>query len=316
MEKCRVRKESTFLLNNYYNTSKTSLLIFHFDPFLFLSSQARLKQALVKQVDIDGKDLYVIDNFFSEEESEHMRSFSKRATFSVHSYGSQEAIEKGEKPALSMNSKERWNFFSNPPSAMHEFYKLLGSLAHSMDAEVTTLPWDLCADGTNTSSVVGNFLEEVSYQSMELGKHKDSDPEKGISFGIPILHADKEGLFYDPTFVNGEEGKPWIISAMLYTTDERFLSKYQMGTVFYKDNKQEALFTSCHNMRLIFFEGDIVHSIEESRIPSDLKTWRTSYVFKLVINPRKKEESMKAKFSDFFNTFNIEKSILKSSSRL
>lgn len=316
MEKCSIRKNTTSLLNDYYNTNKTSLLIFHFDPFLFPSSKIRMKQALIKQIDIEGKDLYVIDDFFSKDEGELMRDFSKKATFSIYSYGSQEAIEKGERPARSMNSKERWSFFSSPLPAMQEFYKLLANFAYLMDAEITTLPWDLCAQGTNTSSVVGNFLEEVSCQSMELGKHRDSYPERGVSFGIPILYGKENGRFYDPTFINGEEGKPWVISAMLYTTEEGFLPEYQMGTVFYKDNEKECLFTNCYNMRLVFFEGDIVHSIEESKIPSDLKTWRISYVFKLVINPRKQGESMKRKFSEIFKTFNPEKSVLKHGSRI
>ena len=316
MEKCSIRKDATFLLNDYYNTSKTSLLIFHFDPFFFLSSKERMHKSLIKQVDIDGKDLYVIDGFFSKSEAELMRGFSKRATFSIPSYGSQEAIEKGEKPARSMNSKERWSFFANPPSAMQEFYKLLANFAHEMDAEITTLPWDLCAQGTNTSSVVGNLLEEVSYQSMELGKHRDSHPKKGISFGIPVLHSNEKGAVYSSSFANGEEGKPWVISAMIYATEENFSPEYQMGTVFYKDSEKECLFTNCHNMRIVFFEGDIIHSIEESKIPSNLKTWRISYVFKLVINPRNKKESMKVKFSEIFKTFNPEKSVLKHGSRI
>lgn len=316
MEKCSIKKGSTFLLNDYYNTSKTSLLIFHFDPFLFHSTEERMRQSSIRHVDIEGKDLYVVDDFFSKHEAESIRSFSEKATFSIHSYGSEEAIAKGERPARSMNSKERWNFFSSPPEGIQEFYKLLANMAYLMDAEITTLPWDLCAQGTNTSSVVGNFLEQVSYQSMELGKHRDSYPKKGISFGIPILYEKEEKLFYDSTFINGEEGKPWVISAMIYVTEENFLSHYQMGTVFYKDNEKECLFTECHNARVVFFEGDILHSIEESKIPSDLKTWRVSYVFKLVINPKDKHLSMKQKFSEIFNTYSIQKSALKHGIRI
>lgn len=315
LEKCSIRKSSTFLLNNYYDTPKTSLLIFHFDPFLFHCTGVRMHKARIQHIDLSGKDLYVVDDFFSSSEAEQVRVFSRGASFSVHSYGSREAIEKGEKPARSMSGRERWNFFSNPPIAVHELYKWFATLSDAMEAEVTTLPWDLCAQDTNTSSVVGNFLEEVTYESMEFGKHHDSNPETGISFGIPILYS-KEKNFYGETFMNGEKGKPWIISVMLYAAEDNFLPEYRMGTVFYDEKSKCSVFSKCFNTRLVLFEGDILHSIERSDIPAFLKTWRISYVFKLVINPRKENASMKELFRDFMGQYSPKKKIVQETTRI
>jgi hypothetical protein len=62
-----------------------------------------------------------------------------------------------------------------------------------------------------------------------------------------------------------------------------------------------ALRADCRNMRIIFFEGDIFHSMEESRIPDNVKTWRVSYVFKMVMNPREKDQNIKKCFSEYIS---------------
>lgn len=72
-----------------------------------------------------------------------------------------------------------------------------------------------------------------------------------------------------------------------------------MGTVFYKDNEEIAIRANCQNMRLVLFESNILHSIEESKIPASVKTWRVSYVYKLLFNPRKKEQNIKQLFHDW-----------------
>lgn len=293
----KIRKSATHLTNALYDTPQTSLLVFHFDPVASPSSDLRLQRSAIKHVSIEGKDVYIIDDFFTETEGEELRSYSKNATFSRNSYGSAEAIERGERPARSMNGKERWQFFSRPPQAMQEFFKLLSTLAHRMHAEIATLPWELCDSTSNGSpSVIGNRLEEASFESMELGTHQDCNPEKGIPFAVPVLYSTKEE-FHPSSFINGETGRPWIVSAMIYSTDAEYSLNMRMGTVFYKNSREIALRTDCRNTRLVLFEGDIFHAIEESQIPENLKTWRVSYVFKLVVNPKREGESMRSVLS-------------------
>ena len=316
IDRSQIRKDTAILTGEGYNTPNTSLIFFHFEPIAESSLETREKNCLVKQAAFDGKDLYLLDGFFTKEESFEMQSFSKSASFSRQSYGSPEAIEKGQKGAKSMNGKERWKFFSNPPEAVQEVYRLLGSFAHQLDADISTLPWELCDQTMHGSpAVIANFLEESSHESMGFGKHQDSNPEEGIPFGIPILY--EEGKYHPNQFANGKEGNPWLITLMLYTADPAFSPDYQMGTAFYQKDGSLALRANCLNMRIVFFEGDIFHTMEESNLPPDTKTWRVSYVFKLVVNPRKKEQCVKKSFQELMGRFpsGIEKLSLGPDSR-
>lgn len=308
-EKPNIKKTTAPLLDNIYTHPNTSPLTFQFESQLFTSSDSRLQSASIKRAVIGEKDLYIFDDFFLPSEREEMQYFSKSASFSRDSYGSPEAIENGEKPARSMNGKERWQFFSHPPAAITEVYKLCATLGAKLHADITTLPWELCDQSSNGSpAVIANKLEEASVESRELGKHKDCNPASRVSFGIPILYS-HEKEFHPHTFANGATGKPWLISVMVYTTAEEFLSEYCLGTVFYDHDDNIALRVNCLNMRLVLFEGDISHSIEESKIPSGVKTWRISYVFKLIVNPKDQDLSVKKTFSDLMSPFCKDKNL-------
>ncbi|MES2121583.1 MAG: hypothetical protein V4492_02255 [Chlamydiota bacterium] len=301
----KITKGRADLMNPLYDTPQTSLLFFQFDPVPFPSSTTRLQNSAVKRASIEGKEVYLIDGFFTASESAELRNYSQNASFSRNSYGSAEAIEKGERPARSMNGKERWQFFARPPQAIHELFKLFGDLAHRMNAEITTLPWELCDErGNGSPSVIGNRLEEASLESMELGMHQDCNPENGIPFAIPVLYGSGEEV-HPSSFINGDQGRPWIVSAMVYSTGEDFIPEYRMGTAFYTQDKTVALRADCKDMRLVIFEGDIFHTIEESAFPENAKNWRVSYVFKLLINPKAKERSMREVFSRLLPRFSL-----------
>ena len=83
---------------------------------------------------------------------------------------------------------------------------------------------------------------------------------------------------------------------MVYVAEEGFLPDYRMGTVFYQKDGTIAVRADCTHMRMVLFEGDIFHSMEESKIPMDVKMWRVSYVFKMIVNPKREGESMKTAF--------------------
>lgn len=301
--KIRKEKDSVVLLNERYNTPNTSLLLFHFEPLPFVSSDLRLKDCSIEHFSVEKKDIYIFDNFFIEKEGISLRDYSRNATFSRSSYGSQESREKGEEPARSMNNKEKWEFFAKPPQPIKEIYKLLGLLALRMNADICTLPWDLCDQNICASAVATNRLERVTKESMDMGKHEDFNTEKGIPFGIPILY-EKEKKFFPGNFINGDPGKPWLVTLMVYATEDNFLvPEYGIGTIFCKKNGEIALRGDCRHMRFVLFEGEILHSIEESKIPSQINTWRVSYVFKLMINPREAGKSMKTAFYDFLKSY-------------
>lgn len=295
----KITKKNAILIDDYYCNTNTSTITFQFDSQHFPSSESKLRKSLIKHGLIDGKDLYIVDHFFQEVEGEEMRSFSQKTTFSRNSYGSPEAIEKGEKPARSMNGKERWQFFAKPPNAIHEVYKLFSTLGDKLNAEITTLPWELCDPSLHGSpAVIANKLEEASEDSRELGKHQDCNPAGRISFGIPILYS-KIDENHPSKFINGEKGRPWLFSVMLYTTAANFSPDHGLGTVFYDDRGEIVFRSNCLNMRLVLFQGDIFHSIEESTIPKNETTWRISYVFKLILNPRDGEGSIKENLANF-----------------
>ncbi len=303
--KIRKEKDSVILLNERYNTPNTSLLLFHFEPHPYTSSDLRLKNGSILHHAVEGRDIYIFDDFFLESEQKDLRNYSRNASFSRSSYASQESREKGEEPAHSMNNKEKWDFFNRPPDAIKEIYKLLGTFAHQINASITTLPWDICDQNICASAVATNKLEKVSKESMERGKHEDFNTEKGIPFGIPILHQ-KEKTYFPSKFANGTPSNPWLISLMVYATEDNFLvPDFGIGTMFYKKNGEFTLKADCRHTRFVLFDGDILHSIEESKIPFQTNSWRVSYVFKLIINPKEAHKSMRTAFYEFLKTKSV-----------
>jgi hypothetical protein len=296
-----IKRDSFVLTNERYKTPKTSMLGFHFEPQALISPKLRLQQSSVESHSVEGKDIFTVDGYFQKEEEEAMRDYSQNAKFSRSSYASHESRDQGEDPALSMNNKEKWEFFAHPPQPVNEIYKLLNFLAQGMEADISTLPWDLCDDSICASAVATNRLEKVSKLSTDLGKHQDYNTEKGMPFEIPVLYSnEKRG--YESKFVNGDKGKPLLISFMLYAASKDFEPSDGMGTVYFKSNGERALRTDCKHMRCVFFEGDILHSIEDSKMPPEKKVWRVSYVFKLLFNPRKADQSMRERLHKLLTT--------------
>lgn len=284
--KAIIHKESISLTSECYNTPNTIPLAFCFEPILTLNRNFTLEHHA-----IDGKDLFVLHGYFSDQEGQSLREFSETTSFSQKIYGSAESTDYGEIPAKMMNGKERWQFFAQPPSAINALFKLFSFLSHKMDAKVLTLPWCLSDQKTSSNCVATNFLTENAPKSAKLGKHQDYNPESGLAFAIPCLYSSEEKS-HPNRFANGAEGRPLMITVMVYATAENFHSDYGMGTLFY-DREEKEIKIDCRHMQIVFFEGDIWHTIEESRIPQGLESWRVSYVFKLIFNPKKKKPSLR-----------------------
>ena len=291
-------KKKARLLNSVYDNLQTSLLCFAFEPSIEEGVLDRLTRTCATRSSIDGKDVYLLDGFFSDKEAEAMRRYANQASFSRYSYGSPEAIQEGEQPARAMDPKERWLFFSQPPEPIRQLYVLLRSLAYTLGMEITTLPWDLCdGQGTCSPTLLSNRVERVSSRSMYLGKHQDCRPEQGLPFAIPKLYASGED--HPAAFNNGIPGSPWMMTLMLYVTAENFQPHYQMGSVFYDLAGNIAFRAACTHMRIVLFESDLWHAIEESQIPPEESTWRISYVFKLIFNPKRVDQDAKAEFAQY-----------------
>ncbi|KIC72134.1 hypothetical protein [Candidatus Protochlamydia amoebophila] len=300
LETPQLRKENASIISYHYQTEKTNPTVFHFVSIDFKSPPIRLKQSLISHELINEKDIYLIDRYFTEEEGESLRNFSKQAHFKTKIFADQNSRSKGETPDRAMDPEEKWNFFLNPGPAIQELFKLLNWLADRLHADISTLPWEMYEADLCVPAVASNRVESKTLESMEMGKHQDYDTEQGIAFGIPILYSETPKFHFN-IFFNGSEGKPWLVSAMLYSTSEAFASEYGLGTVFFDKNDKQSFCADAKHMRLVIFEGDIVHAIEQSKLPAHENIWRVSYVFKLLINPKDKNRSMKQAFSELMN---------------
>lgn len=278
---------SVLLLNERYRTPSTSLILFHFEPKIYAFIHDNLKQSIIHKKEAGGRWIVVVDHFFSKAASMGLTEYSRQATFSRSSYADHASRESGEEPARSMNNKEKWQFFANPPEAIKQVFKLLSTLAKEMDADISTLPWDICDEHICASAVATNRLERASKASEERGKHEDFNTKEGIPFAIPILYpADQK--HFPGKFLNGGEGNPWLVTLMVYASEANFDPETMgLGTLFYDDAGILVFKGTCVQGRIVIFEGDIVHTIQESHIPEGVATWRVSYVFKLIINPKK-----------------------------
>lgn len=289
--KTNIRKESVVLTLDSYKTPNTIPLLFSFDPFPTLDRKFTLEHH-----SIDGKGLFALNGYFSEEEGDALRAFSMTTSLSQKIYGNEESAHYGEIPAKMMDGKERWQFFANPPSAIQALFQLFHFLSYQLDAQVTTLPWCLSDQKVSSNCVATNFLHQHSRMSTEHGKHRDYYPENGLAFEIPCLYSSKKEA-HPARFRNGDVGRPLMMTVMVYATADHFRPDFGMGTLFYHSDGKEVKIP-CHHMQMVFFEGDIWHTIEESRLPEGLKTWRISYVFKMIFNPNKSDLSLRHSLSD------------------
>ena len=301
----KIRKESATLTNPAFNTPNTSLVMFHFEPHTYPSTEAHLKRSSIAQHTIQGKELYIFEDFFKKEEGDETRLFSEQAQFSKAIYADQTSKEQGEEPARAMDNREKWMFFAKPPESIKELYRLLSSFGEYAGCDIATLPWDLNDGHITASAIATNRIERLSNESMHLGAHEDYNTEKGVPFAIPVLYS-KEGAIHPKSFVNGAAGRPWFVSLMFYATAANFKPEFGLGTVFFEKKDVIATQSNCTHMSFVLFEGDIIHGIQESRVPADTKTWRVSYVFKLLMNPLNEGQCIKQQFHDWLKSYKLQ----------
>lgn len=298
----KLRKESAEIVSERYKTTKSIPLIFHFEPAPFQSPALRLHDSDIRHVEIEGGDVYTFNGYFLDEEGDELRKISSQGKFERTIYADHDSKQQGEEPAYAMSNQEKWKFFSQPPSAIKEIFKLLCYLADKLNASITTLPWELYDADVCVPTFATNLIKQACADSETLGKHEDYNTEKGgVCFSIPRLYGDHSKA-HPLKFVNGEAGKPWLVTIMVYATSEDFLSEYGLGTVFCKKDGEVFLREECRHMSFVLFEGQIVHGVARSTIPAGITPWRVSYVLKLVINPKKENDSMKQKFCELIRS--------------
>jgi hypothetical protein len=291
-------KKGKFIPNKTaYEQSKSSFLHFIFSSIITPDCTERLKRSTVQSVLVDEKAIYTVDDYFTFEQAKDLREFSLNCEFAGQSYGSVEAAIVGEKPSLTMDPKIRWSFFFNPPLPIFSLYDFLSYISLQIDCEITTMPWDLFDGVMGSPATIANKVFRFEPESMKKGIHKDYDPSQKLPFKIPCLYADDP---FSEAFINGEAGKPYLLTLMLYSTAENFHPHYEMGTVFYTDDETKSIRSFCKDMRMVIFEGDIKHNIAASAFEKEIDTWRVSYVYKLIFNPKGVDVDTKQRLCDFF----------------
>lgn len=234
-----------------FTASQTGDSLFRFKPHPHPLS--RLETCDFFANDIDGRLIVEIDNYFTEEES-----------------------------ALFRNPLEALTFFSAPPPAFTEIYRLLAGLGHKIGATFTTL----------SPSFSVNFLDGNSRENRDNNIHADIETEKGVPYPIPKLYA--PGKFFPQKFVNGARGNPLCLTLTLYACADNFMPQYLMGTLYYDKMGEPVYCTSSEHMRMVLFESDIMYTAQESNIPEPIDTWRAAYVCKLLINPHAEGQCLRS----------------------
>lgn len=294
-----VSKKTFELLDDLYLASKSSLVGFAINRLDTQLVSSRLSKATVTHQSLGDKEFWVIDGLFNENENVELRQYLNKASFSLKSYGSQQAIDQGEEPSYTMSGKERTLFLSHDFMGMRVFYQFLSFLSISLEAEIATIPWEL-SDGISSSSpsIAINKCLQMSTSSQNLGEHKDVDPSSSLSFSVKSLY---DGTSYPKAFENGKIGHPWFVSCILYCCDESFLESYDLGTLLYSDDQSQKAQVTIKPMRLAIFPSDMIHTINASSIPPQVKTWRVSIVFKLMISPKNKQSHLPTLFKSLLS---------------
>jgi hypothetical protein len=254
------------------------------------------------------KSAWIFDHLFSEEESDDLRKFAEAKNYPVEVFANATSARNGEKPAQSLKFEDTYEVVTFANCAeIQTIQAIFASIGKKMQATVSLQPWKACEKRRErivcAEAVVTNRVEEISKEASDLGWHADYNPAKGLFFGITMLGKPNHELYRTP-FENGAKNCPWLISAILYIAAKNFKQdEWKMGTIF-KSETSTPYRVSAKHARLILFEGDALHSMEKSEIPSGETTWRVSFVWKLIIRPNQPDHSssLKSEFTKLIDT--------------
>jgi hypothetical protein len=243
------------------------------------------KNTARESFEIENKNLSVIDGFFSEKENQSLTQLIKTLSFPETIYASPEAVIDGEIPAKKLHHTKAEQLLLQPPPPLEKLQGLFYLIGEKIKAHTFSTPKKTCIPSlTCTGSITNNFVTHISKETSRLGIHKDYDPEETPQYLLPKIF---EPNFYPASFVNGSENRPYLLTCMLYIHSEYFNPDLDgMGTVFFDKKNTSKYVAKAQQGRLIFFEGNIQHSLQEAlREPEDEK-WRLSFVWLLAYLPK------------------------------
>jgi hypothetical protein len=289
LSKCSFKEEND-LIFRIVSLSKNESIVYTSYPYQ--STQLRLKSAKLKMRFFSGLMHLQIDNFFTNKESAELRGVGEFSRTSEISFPVNNiSLMSGEKPPKIMSEDDRLQLFKQPPAALDAVHKLFSFFGSALNVDISTVPWGLVSCGNN-------FAISIDKVSEDVGWHLDYDPSKGLPFAISKRYNEE---YYSSVFDNGSANSPLMLTVLVYTAAENFKTEWGMGTRF-QDLHGVKTTVECEHMRMVIFECNISHSIQQSFIPPGIKTWRNSFVYKIILRRRKESDegvSIKAQFERF-----------------
>jgi hypothetical protein len=276
------KEEAIFLEEDHRNQEE----LYRYPPPVNLHAIENKWNSIKKQVfNIDNKQGVIIDDFFTTDENKQLITFVNNSTFSDTIYGSAEGVVLGEIPAKKLTEKKSQELLLSPPPPIKKLHDLFYFIGEKINAYTFSLPKKTCIPNlTCTGNVASNYVTEVSKNTMKNGFHKDYDPEYSPQYLLPKLY---ENSFYPAKFINGSPNSPYLITCMNYIQSDSFSSENDgMGTLFQNEKEKITHTVQCQQGRLVFFEGNIQHSLQQSFGKADEKRWRVSFVWLLCFLPK------------------------------
>lgn len=267
-------------------------LSWQFQAYPYLTIQNRLAQAGLQPYLIDDKVLVTVDGLFLESEGEELRKFFKEEQPTIPFASQPDSIAKGEKPPKRFPTDRLFELFENPMPSLDLVHKFFSYIGFKLKMDVSTHPrlWV-----EFPIPFANNYLTEANAITEREGWHADYQTAAGLLFDLSKKCAPG---YYSRQFLNGKDDQPFLLSILLYTTSENFDPEFGMGTVF--GDKKDPLKIACKHMRLVIFEGDIMHATQQSYLPEGVTAWRNSFVWRIVFRPPTPEKvCIKDLFLDF-----------------
>lgn len=286
-ESAQLSKDNTVVMNPtvapYVVGDLKTLFVFDQNPS---GSNERMSRANTQFFQVGGKPVFIIDGLFTANESQESRTWVASKPFDAYSYSSRQSQEAGERPALGFNIQTSWQALESPPNFLQKVYNFLSWVSEETGLIIATQPFDI----HRKLCIVANYVESVSKTSMLTGLHTDYNPSNFNYFTVHKAFNPKKAYPLEK-FQNGTPDRPFLFTLMLYLASETLQESHGMGTVLqnYKSEPtEESTCISPKHMRLVIFQGDILHGIQQSFTDEGENIWRASIVLKLFSHAREK----------------------------
>ena len=291
-ESAQLSRDKTVVLHpalaQYVPDEHKIIFVFDQNPS---GSKERMSRANTQFFQVGGKPVFTIDGLFTENESRESRTWVASKPFDGHIYSTSQSKLAGERPTLGFNTQTCLQALESPPNFLQKVYNFLSWVSKETGLIIATQPFAIRYKNLmNTLCIAANYMESVSKTSMLAGLHTDYNPSKNNFFTVHKAFNPKEAYPLNK-FENGEPDHPFLFTLILYLASETLQESHGMGTILQNYESEPTEKSTCidpKHMRLVIFQGDIRHGIQQSFTDEDENIWRASIVLKLFSHAREK----------------------------